>query len=258
MLRIKHFLLLLISLQLLIVQNLFPNTPFSFLSNYDNLLKKYVLKGEIDSIDLNFVSYGEWKKDPFHQKAMQSLLSSNPDELSSKAEKLVYWINAYNLLTIDLILSKEEEESIRNLGAWFRQPWSIYKWEIKEKKYTLDYIENKILRKLEEPRIHMAIVCASVSCPNLRSEAFTVEKLEEQLTDQVLDFLKNQKKGLKKQEDSIAISMIFKWFLEDFGGESGTLLFLKKYHPTLSLNTQKVSYLEYNWKLNGHWKKNEL
>ncbi len=231
----------------------FSNDSLAFLSPYNSLLNRYVHEGESDGTLLNLVSYGHWKEDPLHKEAMQLLQASKPSKLSSNKEKLVFWINAYNLLTIDLIISKEEKESIRNLGSWFSSPWSIYKWKVGGSEYSLDDIEHDILRKLKEPRIHMAIVCASISCPDLRSEVFSVEKISSQLTDQTVRFLRNNKKGLKEKKDRFIASMIFKWFTEDFGGKSGVLSFLKEYHPVTNKEIRKISYLEYNWNLNGNW-----
>ena len=244
--------LLLFFLQTTLYSPIFSNDSLAFLSPYNTLLNKHVHEAEYNGILLNSVSYGNWKEDSLHQEAMQLLRTSKPNKLSKK-EKLVFWINAYNLLTIDLIISKEEKKSIRNLGSWFSLPWSIYKWNIGESEYTLDDIEHDILRKLKEPRIHMAIVCASISCPDLRTEVFSMQEIDFQLTDQTVQFLQNKRKGLKEKKDRLIASMIFKWFAEDFGGKDGVFSFLKQYHPVTNPTVQKISYFEYNWNLNGNW-----
>ena len=100
------------------------------------------------------------------------------------------------------------------------------------KKRTLNEIEHEILRKMGEPRIHVAIVCASVSCPDLRAEAYTVEKLDSQLDDQLTLFLANPKKGLHiDKKGYLYMSSIFKWFAEDFETKGGVRKFLAPYAP---------------------------
>jgi len=245
-------LLFLSLLQLFITAGVYADDALAYLEPYDALLHKHVRTEKTKDLSLNLVSYSHWKEDPLHTTAMKLLGSAKPDALSHK-EKLVFWINAYNLLTIDLIISKNEKESIRNLGSWFRTPWSIYKWTIGDKKYTLDAIEHKILRKMEEPRIHMAIVCASISCPDLRGEAFTVKDLERQLSEQTRHFLNDPKKGFKEEKDQLRVSMIFKWFAKDFGKKKGVLAFIKKYHEIHNQKINSLTYLDYNWNLNGSW-----
>ena len=99
------------------------------------------------------------------------------------------------------------------------------------KTFSLDQIENEKLRKMGDPRIHFAIVCASVSCPDLRAEAYTADEIDEQLNDQAALFLQNAVKGFRVEGDKkiVSASSIFKWFKKDFGGEKGVLAFLSRY-----------------------------
>ena len=122
---------------------------------------------------------------------------------------------------------------------------------------TLNEIEHEILRKMDEPRIHVAIVCASVSCPDLRSEAYTVDKLDSQLDDQLRLFLVNTEKGLRvdTKKGRIYLSSIFKWFKEDFESKGGVRKYLAPYAPestkaALKNNKLSVYYLDYDWDLN--------
>ncbi len=101
-----------------------------------------------------------------------------------------------------------------------------------------------------EPRIHLAIVCASVSCPDLRNEPYTAVKLESQLDDQVQQFLNNQGKGLKIENKVIRLSKIFDWFEEDFDGNGGIAGFIKKYRPDLPELRIKAN-IPYDWSVNG-------
>ena len=113
----------------------------------------------------------------------------------------------------------------------------------------MDTIEHQILRKhYSEPRIHFAINCASFSCPKLRNEAFTAEKLESQLEDQTHYFINNTDKNIISNTET-KLSSILNWFASDFGGYEAVLTFIKKYNPNLNLSN-KVEYLDYQWHLN--------
>ena len=226
----------------------------SFLENYDQLLKKYVELGIKKNIRVNLIDYNAWEKDPLHEKAKNILLSlKNIPVFSTKNEKIAFWSNLYNFLTIELIISKKEKDSIRNLSTnWLNNNiWKISKWIIAGKSYSLDDIEHEILRKMGNPSIHFAIVCASLSCPDLRKEAYRGDILDEQFKEQAIDFLENDTKGLKKNDNKeIVISKIFDWFEEDFGDdEEGILAFINNLLGTSYSDIDDNFY--YNWKLNS-------
>ena len=110
------------------------------------------------------VNYKDWMNDRDNLDAYIQTLASTPLlESDSKNAKLAYWINAYNALTVQLILKHYPLKSIKEI----KQPWDTTCFNIGEKSYTLGDIEHKILRKMDEPRIHIAINCASASCPTL-------------------------------------------------------------------------------------------
>ncbi|MGB4056690.1 MAG: DUF547 domain-containing protein, partial [Alphaproteobacteria bacterium] len=159
-------------------------------------------------------------------------------------------INAYNLLTIDLIVKNNDVKSIKDLGTLLQSPWKAHSWQVAGNAYTLDKIEHGVLRKMHDPRIHMAIVCASLSCPDLRNEVYQEKTLDSQLDDQVRKFLSNSTKGMKESASGVTLSPIFKWFAEDFGGDKGVLAFVKKYKPDISESGTIIDYFDYDWNLN--------
>lgn len=220
---------------------------------YGDLLSTYTFSGTRDGVPTTLVNYRAWRDDLRHRQAMKRLLSVDPDKLTSKPEKLAFWINAYNLLTIDLIVRNPGVESIKSLGSLFQSPWTRHKWSIHGKEYTLDEIENEFLRPLGDPRIHMAINCASISCPNLRREPYKANKIDEQLNDQVRQFLSNAHKGMAFDGDALTLSKIFDWFSADFGGKNGVVTFIRSHAPDLPAGTEIRGYLPYNWNLNGTW-----
>ncbi|PIZ30114.1 MAG: DUF547 domain-containing protein, partial [Alphaproteobacteria bacterium CG_4_10_14_0_8_um_filter_53_9] len=202
-----------------------------------------------DGIDYIGVDYTGWGHDPHHAQAMQALQKVSTLAHATPSERKAFWINAYNFLTIDLITSKNEKTSIKNLGGLIQSPWKIYRWKVGGKDVTLDEIEHKILRPMGDPRIHMAINCASISCPDLRQEAYTASKLEQQLDQQTRTALKNTGKILRYDAatNTLFLSSIFKWFDEDF--KPDVMTWLKRYEIHSSDNT-KIQYLTYNWELN--------
>ena len=176
---------------------------------------------------------------------LDSLGENMPTEDWTKEDKLAYWINAYNAMTIDLIVRHYPVKSIKDI----KNPWEQRYWQLGEKWYNLDEIEHQILRKMNEPRIHFAIVCASYSCPKLQNEAFTASTLEEQLTNVTTAFLADTNRN-EIAPDRIKISKIFKWFTKDFTGNGSLIDFINQY-ATISISEHaKISYQDYNWDLN--------
>lgn len=207
--------------------------------NWNKLVSKYVSKG-------GNVDYLAFKKNRKYLLEYIDELSNNlPKDAWSKEDKLAYWINAYNALTIDLILHNYPTKSIKDI----KDPWDQRLWNLGDKWYNLNDIEHKILRKMNEPRIHFAIVCASVSCPKLQNEAFTVSNLEEQLTNATKEFLADTSKN-ELSENNIKLSKIFKWFKKDFEKNGSLIDFINQYAETTISPSAKKSYTDYNWNLN--------
>jgi hypothetical protein len=149
----------------------------------------------------------------------------------SRGEKVAFWINAYNALTLKLIIDHYPikadyfksftypKNSIRQIsGAWTGKTFPVM-----GKKLTLDHIEHKILRaEFKEPRIHMALVCAAMSCPRLYNEPFLGSMLDSQFIIQLKDFLGHSGKfRIDRTKREVHLSKIFKWFSEDFVGVYG-------------------------------------
>jgi hypothetical protein len=216
---------------------------------YNELLGAYVSPGEKEGITVNLVDYDAWAKDSRHKSAMIQIKKADPLALKSVEETIAFWINTYNLLTIDLVIQKKESQSIRNLGGLFGNPWDNFKWQIGPKSYTLNDIEHSILRTLDEPRIHFALNCASLSCPDLAPEAYSAEKIYTTLDIKTKNFMDNPTKGMVVTEKSgtshVELSQIFKWYRDDF---SSIEKFITKY--TNVKNIYIDSYIKYNWNLN--------
>lgn len=176
---------------------------------------------------------------------IKSLGDNMPNESWTKEEKLAYWINAYNAMTIDLILRNPGIKSIKDID----KPWEQRFWKLDKKWYNLDEIEHQILRKMDEPRIHFAIVCASVSCPKLQNRAFTALDLESQLSNATKEFLLDSSKN-RISKNSVKLSKIFKWFAKDFKQNQSLVDFLNKYTDIEIAQNASKSFMDYNWNLN--------
>ena len=208
---------------------------------WDGLLKNYVSpEGK--------VNYKGFLNERSKLKEYLDLLNSHPPLNCSNEEKLAYWINAYNAFTVELILQHYPLKSIRDIKGG--TPWKIDFFSIGAEKFDLDKIEHEILRKqFNEPRIHFAINCASVSCPVLRNEAYTAAKLNVQLEQQTKRYINDTSQNLISENEA-KLSEIFNWFKGDFT-KKGTLPdFINKYSGKKINPNASISYLEYDWRLN--------
>lgn len=172
----------------------------------------------------------------------------NPELLNvthTKEFTLAFWINAYNAMTVDLILRHYPVKSIKDI----KDPWQQRYWKLGTKWFNLEDIEHQILRKMEEPRIHFAIVCASISCPKLLNEAYTAENLEQQLTNATKDFLSDRNRNFISK-DKLELSKIFQWFTKDFKQNGSLIDFLNLYSKIEISIKAKTNYKDYNWDLN--------
>jgi hypothetical protein len=185
------------------------------------------------------------------------LLSENAPDRSkwSKNEQLAYWINVYNAFTVKLIVDFYPTKSIRDLGPRVKIPlikdvWHYKFFKIAGVDMSLDEVEHSILRKeFEEPRIHFAINCASVSCPPLLNEAFVASTLENQLARVTTTFVNDPSRN-KISAQSAQLSSIFSWFKGDFTKKGTLVEFLNRYSKVKISPNARITFLDYNWNLN--------
>jgi hypothetical protein len=226
-------------------------------SAWDALLKKHVDQtGNVD--------YATWKRSAQDTQYLDNYLihlsQADSRQRASREATLAYWINAYNAVTIKGILREYPTTSIRNHTARFfgYNIWKDLQLLVGGESFYLEQIEHEILRKMNEPRIHFAIVCASKSCPKLRNEAYVAQKLEAQLADNARAFFANS--GNFRYDPvgrRFYLSSILSWFAEDFGSDQATQLrAIAPYLPTpatqqaAGTNSVRISYLDYDWNLN--------
>jgi hypothetical protein len=205
------------------------------------------------------VDYLALGSSPLWPRLIESLATSRPAALRSREEKLAFWLNAYNILAMHLVIQHYPVESIRDIGSFLWPVWRRTAGTIDGRSYTLDQIEDDILRPLRDPRIHGALNCASTSCPSLRREPYEPERIDAQLDDSVRRFLAEPRKGLAIDADAsiVRVSKIFDWFGEDFEAGGGVLSFVTTYAPEGARawlrehgREARVLYLPYDWQLN--------
>lgn len=221
---------------------------------FDQLLKKYVDQD-------GRVNYKAWHQSSADRNQLKSYLSTmsraNPDQQATREARLAYWINAYNAVTIEGILRVYPTTSIRNHTAKLvgYNIWKNLIFTAGNKRVSLEDIEHKILRKMDEPRIHFAIVCASIGCPRLLNEAYTPARLEQQLVTNTKDFFGRQQ-NLRVGGGVLYLSQLISWFGSDFGRtQQQQMQMLGPYFPPeaqalLGRGGYKIKFLDYDWDLN--------
>ncbi|MDX8395913.1 MAG: DUF547 domain-containing protein [Mariprofundaceae bacterium] len=217
-------------------------------SNYAGLLSDYVIAGEKHGIQLNLVNYQAWSKDARWPTVLNDLKIFDVARLEGKKEQLAFWVNVYNVLAIKMVLDHRPVESIRDIGNVFSPVWKKDVAIIAGKIRSLHEVEHDILRPMGEARIHFAIVCASVSCPDLLQIPYRGEQLQVQLQQQTVKFIQNQGKGIYSKPGDVRISKIFDWFEEDFSHHGSVQSWLA---TSSKAALEGISgYLPYDWSLN--------
>jgi Protein of unknown function, DUF547 len=211
--------------------------PESDHSVWNDLLKKHVSA-------TGKVSYKGFKGDlEILDSYMRSLNENAPSESATKEERLAYWINAYNAVTIRLIVVNYPLSSITKLDGG--KPWDVKRYSNGGKKMSLNDIENNILRPMGDARIHFALNCAAKSCPPILNEAFTAENVNKLLESRTKQFINSSRTVIEK--DAIKVSKVFEWYAKDFGN---IVDFVNKYAKVKAAKTAKVTYIDYDWSLN--------
>ncbi|WP_026450366.1 DUF547 domain-containing protein [Aequorivita capsosiphonis] len=209
-------------------------------SAWDKLLKKYVnSEGMVD--------YKGFKNDSAKLDEYLKMLSEkDPSNDWSVQELLAYYINLYNAGTVQLIVENYPVKSIKDIdGNWTKGRIAVGKKEL-----SLGGIENGILRKMNEPRIHFAINCASISCPKLMRDAYTAAKINEQLDRAVSEFINSDKNDISASNPKV--SSIFDWYQKDYriNGKQDVIGFINQYSKIKINPGATLMYKDYNWNLN--------
>ena len=213
--------------------------------------------------DGGLVNYKALLKKPGPLNDYLDVLANTQASSLSREGKLAYWINAYNAFTVKLILDNYPITSIRKI----EKPWKQKVWRAGGVNVSLDEIEHDILRKrFKEPRIHFAIVCASIGCPDLWNHAYTEKAIDKELTSAARKFIGSRKHVRVAEETNfvgrpatvLRVSSIFKWFRKDFivSGKADIAAFVAKHADQKTAasiraaENVKIKFLSYDWNIN--------
>lgn len=250
-----------LSLFLILISLLFARLSYSQDNSiYDSLLKDYIKNGLVD--------YEHLKDDARLDTYLVQLSETDPKKFQDKNSEMAFWINSYNAFTLKIICENYPVKSITDLnnggkllnGLTGKTVWDKSFITINGRKISLNYIENNILRqKFNDPRIHFAIVCASISCPPIRPEAYSAAILSSQLNDHAKEFFNDTTRNSFNAEKRIAnLSHVLDWFGKDFGkNDKEKLLFVSTFLPkeiSTDINNHAsewtINYKNYDWGLN--------
>ena len=214
--------------------------------DFSQLLRSHVDNGVVD--------YKGFADNPSFNAYLDYIANQNFTEENSSSEKLAFYINAYNALAIKGIIDGSSPKRFFGKITYFYRD----KYVIANEKMNLYDLEHKIIRPFNEPRIHFALVCASTSCPKLRTESYTAENLDRQLTESALSFINDKSKNdFDLNNNRAKISKIFSWFEEDFNRTTSVQEFIAQYindeeiKSVLKKNGFEIKYKKYDWSLNG-------
>jgi Protein of unknown function, DUF547 len=234
---------------------------------WDGLLKKHV-RWQPDNKQSRVDYAGLKSERATLKKVLDAMTSVTPAEFErwSREQQMAFLVNAYNAFTVELILTRWPDlQSIKDLGSLLQSPWKKKFFVLLGEQRHLDWIEHEQLRpRYQDPRVHAAVNCASIGCPALRPEAFAPGKLEAQFDDGMQRFMGDRTRN-RVAGGKLEVSMIFKWFREDF--EQGWLGYKQlndvfaRYASQLSDQPEEQrklreralspSFLDYDWSLNG-------
>lgn len=196
-------------------------------------------------------SYARWLRD------------FEPRTLQTKHAKITFWINTYNMLTLHSVESRLKKKpnfsqrGNRGLLQRIRFFW-LAKHTIGGRRFSLYQIENRILRKMDEPRIHFALNCASASCPVLKNSLYSEDSLERELENAASTFIQSPRGAvIDRHNGTVRLSRIFKWYRRDFKQAAGSVLkYIRTYLPEddglyvdSHISTLSIEYMQYDWNL---------
>jgi len=222
---------------------------------WDEFLAEFT---ELAADGIRYVDYGRAASDgrALTMRYLETLQGVDPTALP-RPEQFAYWANLYNAVTVDLVLEAWPVQSVREIGGslFAPGPWRKPRIQIAGQELSLDDIEHGILRPIwRDPRVHYAVNCASLGCPNLDARAFRGEGLSEAL-DRAARAYVNHPRGARVEGGALRVSSIYDWFEEDFGGsDAGVIDHLRRYANAALLDRlQGVSRIagdSYDWSLN--------
>jgi hypothetical protein len=213
-----------------------------WVASYNTLLGKYVTSGG--------VKYAEWKANAADIQALQGVVDGIAKEGApgDRKQQIAFYCNAYNAWILHEALEKYPTKSVKDALFTF---FTSKRITVAGQQTSFKALEDNVIRKLGEPRVHFALNCASRSCPPLSRQAFTAANLDGQLETLAKGYV-NSDKGVRfnAAAKTAEFSKIFDWYKDDFKGEGGPVAFINKRRSTQIPADAKISYQDYDWGLN--------
>ena len=226
-------------------------------SEWDDLTRRFVTQSQ-DGI--NRIGYSKFQDaDKQQLRAYILALSTTPISQYKRDEQRAFWINLYNAMTVKVILDNYPVASIRKVKSGFFSsgPWDKKLVTVDAEKITLNDVEHRILRPIwQDARIHYAVNCASIGCPNLQPRAFTAKNTEAMLSEAAVEFI-NHRRAVEVKGGKLRVSSIYKWYKVDFGGTDASVIgHLRRYaKPILAQQLRNIESIDddshYNWAINS-------
>ena len=226
-------------------------------SRWQGLLDRHLRADHPSGI--NRFDYAAVAADPEDRRQLTSYLrhlSATDPRTYARDEQMAYWINLYNALTVFVVVGRYPVDSITDIrsGLFSFGPWDEKLIDVGGEKLTLNQIEHGILRPIwRDPRIHYAVNCASLGCPNLATEVYRADNLERLLDQGARDYV-NHPRGARVENGKLVLSSIYEWYEADFGGtDAGVIAHLRDYaDPDLArvLDGHERFDDDYDWSLN--------
>ena len=228
---------------------------------WDTLLSRHVVE---NADGVNRVDYARWKANGADREALTGYIrvleAAKPSTLS-RHEQFAYWANLYNAVTVDTVLARYPVASIRDIRSdglslkGLIGPWQTRKVTVEGRRLSLDEIENAVMRPtFRDPRVHYALNCASIGCPNLRRAAFRGATIDADLDAAARAYV-GHSRAVRVTPQGLQLSSIYKWYAADFGRPAQLRAHLERYAaPALAAQiraTPAIAGYGYDWMLNG-------
>ena len=226
-------------------------------SGWNTFLGTYVLPGEDGINRVRYASVSDADRQQLRNYI--ATLEQLPIRQYSSEQQLAYWINLYNALTIDVVLQHYPVDSIRDIdispGFFADGPWKKKLLAIEGEPLSLNDIEHRILRPVwQDPRLHYALNCASIGCPNLSNSAYQADTIDTRLDQAATSYI-NHPRGVSFDNGKLTVSSIYNWFRDDFGeSDAAVIAHLQRYAlPPLQgalADSENIAGYRYDWSLN--------
>lgn len=231
-------------------------TPAPDASGVDHNLWDYLLKSYVEN---GLIDYDAMKRDHLFRTYVRQLSEANPDQLSSDEAKLAFYCNAYNAFVINGVITHKIQTSVMDYDVDGTGFFDLPEHLLSGKTLSLNELEHELIRKrFNEPRIHVALVCAAKSCPAIRAEAYDGKRLDTQLQDQSTQFANNPR-YVAIEGGTLKLSPILSWYGDDWKTSGGYLKWIaelardpsvKQAAESAMQGSVPVAFFDYDWTLN--------